>query len=123
VQLLLDVFVFPPTGLMLDSKDHDLVVRSIDTVVHEVGISSNDKLSDALDLLPPAQLREKHKVLQRTENDCSHANRSVRISLMNVVGNLSKIVGRAPRKPKLHRSKRRNAASTSASLANSRRLA
>jgi len=64
MHLLLGVFILPPAGLMLDGKYHDLVSRLIDAVVHEIGILSNDKLPDALQLLSPPELREKHQVLQ-----------------------------------------------------------
>jgi hypothetical protein len=68
-------------------------------------------------LLPP-DVRKQYQTLKRLKNRCPHAKRRLRTVFMNIVGNRGEIPDRARRETELYRSKRRNAASISASVAN-----
>jgi hypothetical protein len=74
-------------------------------------------------LLQPANMREQDQVLQSVVNGCANPPRSGWIMGVEIVGDISKVLSRTQRETQLHLSKRRNAASTSASVANCRRLA
>src|SRR5579864_2552007 len=108
---------------MLDVEDHDLFGGLIDSVVNEITISTGYEFAHAFRLLLSAHVRKKQEVLQARIDCRPHTLGGSRISGKDVIGNFDDVRGGARRKAQLHRSKRRNAASTSASLANSPRFA
>src|SRR5262249_53597491 len=108
---------------MLHIENDDFTCSFVDRVVDEIRIFTRDKLAHAFCLLGAANVWKQNKILQ-TFIDCrTDALRSGRVSLPNVVSDSRNIFDSALREPQLHRSKRRNAASTSASVANCRRFA
>src|ERR1700722_7744347 len=95
----------------------------VHSVIDEVAVFAGHQLANTFDGLPPADLGKECKGLQGRENRIAHGQRRSRVPNANVLGNGDK-VGCCPRREaELHRSKRRNAASTSVSVANSRRCA
>src|ERR1051325_1136838 len=108
---------------MPNGDDHDLFDGFINRVVHKIGILPGHDLAHALDGLPPSDLGPQNEILQRIEDGAAHTNGSCGISGADIVRDVDKILGRAGCEAKLHLSKRRKAASTSASVANSRRCA
>src|SRR5216684_2489857 len=95
----------------------------IDGVINKVGIFPGDELAHALHRLSPSDVGKQDKVLQGIDDGRAHAQRGGRIALAYIIGDVDEVLHRARREAQLHRSKRRKAASTSASLANWRRLA
>jgi hypothetical protein len=115
--------VLPLAGGMLNGENDDFLPCLIVCIIDEVRISSGDEFTHALHRLCSADLRKQDQILQRTKNGGAHMLCGVRIARIEVVGNRDKVLCRARRKSKLHRSKRRNAAATSSSVANWRRFA
>ena len=66
---------------------------------------------------------KQNEALKRIQNGSPHAKRSRWISFTDIVSDVGKVLCRSRREAELHCSKRRNAASISASVANWRRLA
>src|SRR5216684_218618 len=119
----LSVLVVPLACGMLDAEDNDVVGGRIDSVINKVGIFPGDELAHALHRLSPSDVGKQDKVLQGIDDGRAHAQRGGRIALAYIIGDVDEVLHRARREAQLHRSKRRKAASTSASLANWRRLA
>src|SRR6266700_7467886 len=94
------------------------MISSPDGVVDKIWVFPRDELSHAFDCLRSAHLRKEYQVLERLKNGGTHMPCGVRIARANVVGDGRQVLGRSGRKTKLHRSKRRNADSTSSSVAN-----
>src|SRR5690349_19263023 len=84
---------------------------------------SRHQLAHTFDLLLPADLRKRDQALEGRKNGGPNAKRGCGAVYANIGGDLGKILRCARREAKLHSWKRRNAASTSASVANWRRLA
>ena len=111
-----------PRG-MLDGEDDDFVSGHIDLLVNEVGIPPSDEFTALLYCLWSADLWKQNQILERMENSRARLLRSRRIVSADIVADGSEVLRSTRREPELHRSKRRNAASTSSSVANSRRCA
>src|SRR5439155_26031160 len=66
-------------------------------VIDEVSISSGDELADALDSLPPADLRIHHEGRQGRKNSIAHGQRSGRVPAAKIIGDSNQI-GCGPRR-------------------------
>src|SRR2546422_55298 len=110
--------MFAPARGMLDIEDHDFLSRIIDGVIDEVAIFVRHEPAHPLGLLSSANVRKQYQVLQAFINGGAHTKCRRRVALMDVVSDFSEVLDRAGRETKLHRSKRRKAAATSASVAN-----
>jgi len=58
---------------MLDGENDDFLVCQIDGVVDQIGVAARNKLTHALQFLPPSDLRKQDQVLQGIEDRCPHA--------------------------------------------------
>src|SRR4051794_39367773 len=108
---------------MSNGDDHNRSSHLISPIVDEVGILPRDNLAYAVDFLFAPGVRKQQEILERLIDGGAHPNGGFWISFSKVVGDFGKVPAGTACKAKLHRSKRRNAASTSASVANSPRLA
>src|SRR5215216_2488313 len=112
-----------PAGGMLDVEDHDFLGRFIDGVINKVSVFGRHNPSYSGRLLLSADMRKQNQILQALIDGGTYATCRLGVAFANVIGDFNEIRDRARREAKLHRSKRRKTASTSASVANSRRLA
>src|SRR5436190_23510130 len=108
---------------MLDRIDDDLPCRVVNAVIDNEGVAPRDNLAHALDCLRPACTREPTEHPQGFEDRGTDAHGGSGILGANVVTNRRQILSGSRREAQPHGSNRRNAASTSASLAKSPRLA
>src|SRR5438105_13905861 len=108
---------------LLNRQDNDFLCSLVDRVIDEIAVSGRHEFADALDILGTTDRRKKCQALKRAQYRISHRERRGRITDMQILGNLCKVARRAWCEPQPHRSKRRKAASTSSSVANSRRFA
>src|SRR4051794_34009604 len=108
---------------MLDSQDNYFLRRSVGCVIDQIAVALCHELAHAFDLLLPPDMRKQNEALERFKNSGAHAKRGRRVSFTDVGGDFGKVSCRSRRETKFHCSKRRNAASISASVANWRRLA
>src|SRR5215212_269207 len=115
--------MFALASRVLDRQDDDLFRCLVEDIVDEIRITTCHELADTFGLLAPADQRKKSKSLERFEDRRADTPCGLRISLSYIVGNTVEVLYRLASKAKLHLSKRRNASSSSASLANSRRSA
>src|SRR6266853_1466979 len=115
--------MFAPLRRMLHIEDDDLVGAFIDHIINDVRVGTGHELAHPLGLLQPSYTREQNQILQACIDRSPHAHGSRWVMVADIAGNGGNIFGCSPREAELHGSKRRNAASTSASVANSRRLA
>src|SRR6266850_2400001 len=119
----LGIRMFTLAGWMLDSENDNFLGLIVSSVIDEIRISPRHQLAHALDLLLPSNMRKQNQTLQRFKNRGAHAKPGLRAMSADMVGDLGEIPNRTRRETELHCSKRRNAASTSASVANWWRLA
>src|SRR5262249_29777186 len=119
----LGILMLPLTRGVLDGENDDLVGGRIERVIDEVGIFPGDELAHPFHRLPPSDLGKQDEGLHGVEDRSAHEQRGGWIARADVVGDVDEVLCRARREAQLHRSKRRKAASTSASPANWRRLA
>src|SRR5271156_4310651 len=117
---LLCILILSFARRVLDGENNDLAGTSVQTIIDQIRIFSGHELAHAFNCLTPTGLRKQHKILQRIKDGGAYTQRSIWITLTDIIGNIDQVLRRSRREAKLHRSKRRNAASTSASLANSR---
>ena len=103
---------------VLDVEDDDLIGCIIHSVIDEVWVLSRYYLADAFSRLAPANFGKQNEVSQGVIDSGTDALCSNRIIGTNVIGKLGEVLHRVRRKSQLHASKRRNAASTSVSVAN-----
>src|ERR1017187_9056092 len=115
--------MLPLARRMLDSEDDDFLSRLIDAVIDQIGIFAGDQLTHPFNGLRSTDLRKQDQILQRMKNSRAHLPGGARITRTDKVRDGRDILCRTRRKSELHRSKRRNAASTSSSVANWRRFA
>src|SRR4030095_8948964 len=108
---------------MLDRQNDDFLGSFVHPVVGEVAVLARHEFADALDSLRSPQLRKPQEQLKRLQDRRPYRNSGLRIALAQVIRDRKEVRNRARREAELHLSKRRKAASTSASATNSCRLA
>src|SRR5690349_15011141 len=108
---------------MPNAEYDNLVLGLVSRVVDKISVLASHKFAELLDALPAANPRKQENVRERGIDVGAHAAARRRIALVEVIGDVDEIRDGPRRKPQFHRSKRRNAASTSLSLANWRRFA
>ena len=109
---------------MLDREDNDVVRTLIHGVIDEISISAAPLVYGRLRRFDDDRSLEIEPGLAETE-ESPHEQRAPQpgYGRTNIISDLDQVPGGSRRVAKLHRSKRRNAASISASVAYSRRLA
>src|SRR5882672_828822 len=101
---------------VLNGDNDDFLGRLVDHVIDKIGIGPRHQLANALDLLLPSDLRKQNKVLKRSKDSGAHAQRRLGIPFSKVIGDFAQIPHRSRREEEFNRSKRRKAASISASV-------
>jgi hypothetical protein len=119
----LQVPVLTTTRRVLKREDHNLLRSLVDCIIDQIAVFGCNEFADAFDILGTTDRREERQILQGAQYSTPYRERRGSITGMQILGDFYKIARRARREPQLHRSKRRNAASTSSSVANSRRFA
>src|SRR5438105_9262134 len=113
--------MFAFAGRMLDGEDDNFLGLVVSGVIDQIWVPPRHQLAHALDLLWSSNMRKQNQTLERFKNRGPHAKRGLRAVFADIVGDLGEVPSRTRREAELHCSKRRNAASTSASVANWRR--
>src|SRR6476620_1528421 len=121
--MALSVRIIMLLGCVLDRDDDDFIGGDIHLVIDEIRVSARNQLAHAFYVLQSPCIWKLCQGLHAVENRGAHAGRAARATRPQIVTDCCEVLSRALRKAQLHLSKRRKAASTSASVANSRRRA
>jgi len=108
---------------MLDRKNSDFPIGIVDGVIDEIGIATCHQISHAVNDLAATGARNRIERPKRFQDRVPDPERGRRTVLLDVIGNVVEVGRGSLRQPVSHTSKRRNAAATSSSVANSLRLA
>ena len=108
-----EIGIFTFAAWMFDVEDHNLVGGIVHGVINQIKIFFRHHPSDARNVLMAADMREQDQILYGLVDGGSHSFCSRRIANAKIIGNGGYVFDRPGCEAYLHRSKRRNAASTS----------